>query len=564
VIRKWWFPLFFIASFLVVGYGQPSWVSWLAPFAAACGFAFFWVGLSAYKSKFQRFCISSLWFTCVQLIHLSWMTSVEYQGSYILIFYVWFASWLGAQFGLLTLLIPPDGEMKISRILALASCWTIFEWSRFYFLCGFSWAPTGLALSSYLPSLQFASVGGVLGLSFWVMLVNGAAYNFFVRVFSVKIPKLNTSVVWLGLALFPYLFGLGHLFYHDRKIAQDFGDKKLRTALVQTGLLPSQKLVLPERLNTFISPWEQWRRILSYLKNAKDSQVHFIVLPEVAVPFHCDKALYANESVLQILSQELGKEVLNHLPPLHAPFAEKKFLGTQEKWMVSNSYWAQAISNFFQTEVIIGLEDEEQFSKKSYNAAFHFVPQDTIIRRYEKRVLLPLAEYLPFKWLGALVSKYGIADFFTKGSGPKVFNGVIPFSISICYEETFPDIVRENRLAGAELLVNVTNDNWYPDSRLPRQHFDLGRFRAVENGMPVLRSCNTGVSAVIDSLGRPLCSMQELNEKNEWLSGALITDFPLYHYKTIYTYWGDGGLIGLSLIFFGFFLHNKRRDKNCL
>ncbi len=552
VRNKYLSLLAFLGSFVLVGLGQPSWVPLLAPFAAVCGFALFWWGLSPFSSKLARFGLSSLWFTCVQFIQLSWMTSIEYQSVYILIFYVWFASWLGAQFGLLSLLIPKQGPMNGPRLLALASFWTLFEWSRFYFLSGFSWSPVGLALSAYLPTLQMASLGGVLGLSFWVMLVNGACYNLLCS------RTWRTSVPFMGLALFPYIFGYTHIAYHTWS---GFAEKKeLRAALIQTGLLPPQKLVLPQRLNTFISPWEQWRRILSFLKEAKGNPVHFIVLPEVAVPFHCDKALYASESVSQILADELGPEILTKLPPLHAPFAEKKMVGTQEKWMVSNSYWAQAISNFFQAELVIGLEDEERETKKSYNAAFHFVPQGAEIRRYEKRVLLPLAEYLPFKWLGMLVSKYGIGDFFTRGTGPKLIRGKVPFAISICYEETFPEIVREGRLAGAELFVNITNDNWYPDSKLPHQHFDLGRFRAVENGIPLLRACNTGVSAVIDSLGRPLCQMEELGQEKTWLSGILIANFPLYHYKTLYTYWGDGGVVGLSLIFIASFLHRRRKS----
>lgn len=549
--------LYFASSFFLVAFGQPSWSPWLAPLAAVCGFALFWQSLVTIKTNLGRFALGSLWFTAVQLVQLSWMTSIEFQGVYILFVFFFLASWLGVQFGLLSLLIPKEGIIKPIRMLAIASLWALFEWSRFYFLCGFSWNPSGLALTANLWSLQMASLGGVLGLSFWVMLVNGASFNLLCDIRTRKLPALKPALIWGALAAFPYIFGIGHLTYQDRRFAAHPPKEKLMVAMVQTGLLPPEKLVLPDRLHTFVSPWEQWGRILSFLKPLKGTPLDLIVFPEVALPFQCDRTIYAQESVAKVLVEELGKDVLALLPPLHAPYAEKRRVDKKEQWMVSNSYWAQTLSNYFHAEVVIGLEDEERVSKKSYNAAFHFSPKDSTIRRYEKQVLLPLAEYLPMKWFLPFVEKYGIRDVFTKGTGTKVIKGIIPLSISICYEETFPDLIREGRLLGAELLVNVTNDNWYPSSRLPRQHYDLGRLRAVENGMPLLRACNTGITAAIDSLGRPICMMGELDEKNEYLSGALVASLPLYHYETFYTRWGDGGMVGLSLILLGVFWRRR-------
>lgn len=489
------------------------------------------------------------------------MTSIDFQGVYILFAYFWLATWLGVQFGLLSLLIPREGPIRSMRILAVASLWALIEWSRFYFLCGFSWSPSGLALTSCLTSLQFATVGGVLGLSFWVMLVNAAAYNVLDACFNRRLPALKGAVLWIGLAAFPYLFGVLHLNYHEEQLAAHPPEKELTVALIQTGLLPPEKLVLQEHLHHFISPWEQWKRILIFLKSVESSSLDLIVFPEVAVPFHCDKTIYPLESVIQILRQELGEGVLKTLPPLQFPFAGKKWIGSEERWMVSNSYWTQAISNYFESEVVIGLEHEDRDSKKSYNAAFYFAPNQTEVGRYEKQILLPMAEYLPCRSFLPFVETYGIKDFFTKGEGAKVFGEAAALSISICYEETFPDLIRENRLKGAEILVNVTNDNWYPSSKLPQQHYDLGRLRAVENGFPLFRACNTGVSAAIDSLGRPACIMCELGDDKQYLSGPLVATLPIYHYKTLYTFSGDGGVVGLSLILFGTFLR-LRKNRN--
>ncbi len=126
----------------------------------------------------------------------------------------------------------------------------------------------------------------------------------------------------------------------------------------------------------------------------------------------------------------------------------------------------------------------------------------------------------------------------------KVFASKVPLSASICYEETFSHHMRQSRQKGASMFVNLTNDNWYPNSKLPQQHFDHARLRAVENGVPMVRACNTGVTAAIDSLGRIIGQITE-----ETRAGVLVAKVPLYHYSTLYSFWGDWGIVSLSAAF---------------
>ena len=108
--------------------------------------------------------------------------------------------------------------------------------------------------------------------------------------------------------------------------------------------------------------------------------------------------------------------------------------------------------------------------------------------------------------------------------------------------------MRENRLTGAELLVNVTNDGWFPHSRLPQQHSDHSRLRTVETGIPLVRACNTGVTAACDSLGQVLGALSE-----ESGQGTLLVDVPLYSYFTLYTVWGDLFIIALAISLVGIY-----------
>jgi apolipoprotein N-acyltransferase len=106
--------------------------------------------------------------------------------------------------------------------------------------------------------------------------------------------------------------------------------------------------------------------------------------------------------------------------------------------------------------------------------------------------------------------------------------------------------MREGRRKGAAVFVNLTNDNWYPSSRLTQQHFYHGRLRAVENGIPLLRACNTGITAAVDPFGRSIATLG-LGEG----AGILSTKVNLTEHQTLYTFWGDAGILGLSILFLG-------------
>lgn len=131
----------FIISLCVVAFGQPAKVPWLCPFSAAIGIALF---LSLFtplsnrplSSRKERFWTAAAWFSGVQLLQLSWMTSIEYQGYYILFVYLILAALLGLQFGLITALLPKK-PLRWLHIFSLSALWTILEWSRTCFYAAF-------------------------------------------------------------------------------------------------------------------------------------------------------------------------------------------------------------------------------------------------------------------------------------------------------------------------------------------------------------------------------------------------------------------------------------------
>ncbi len=523
----------FALSGAIVAWGQPHISPLLSAIASAIGFALFWLSLFRIEGKKKRYFHAAIWFFLVQLVQLSWFASPTYQGVYIYFVYFGLSLWLGAQFGILPLFLPKKPPIKFRRILGIAALWTLMEWGRLFIVCGFAWNPVGLSMTGLSISAQIASVVGIFGLSFIVMVVNFLAVNLFVT------RKKKALSAYGAFLLFPYLFGVAHIHYHE---SREKKKEPFHVALVQTGLLPDQKQPYSGKEERWVHPFFQWHFILAYIKEHSSKSLDLIVLPEFALPFSSHATVYPLTQMEEILGDELGD--LTHL--LKEPLAEKR----KGEWFVSNALLVQALANRYGAEVVIGLDAEE--GNKSFNAAFHFIPEGKKVMRYEKRVLLPLAEYLPFSFLKPLVARYGISTFFSFGKEAKVTDGKHPMSLSVCYEECFPHIMRDGRQKGAKLFVNVTNDGWYPYSRLPEEHFVHGRVRAIENGVPLLRACNTGVTAGVDSLGRTIARFENDEGRFELERGALYVPLDLYSFPTLYTFWGDALILILSLGFLGF------------
>jgi len=601
-------PLLFFLSLLFVGLGQPSHNPFFGTVSAVCGYALFWASLyrapfgfgnlnrlrlcqidplrqpsqfgnglphSEHEQSSFRFCFVSqspnsqsqtargifplksrrwqmiyaaIWYGATQGIQLQWLLFNEAGGALLFLAYIGLVVWLAFQFALFSLLV-----LAKKNLMFLAALWTLIEWARLYLLCGFSWNPAGLALSSTIYGMQMASIWGVLGLSFWTMATNIFLLQSYSRWLGQKAANLTMRgisarcIAFFLLIFFPYFFGWMQLGRPSAPVLKK-DLKKIEVCLVQTDLLPGQKMPLPGQMEQFISPWDQWKEILLFLKETKRESFDLIAFPEAFVPFPSDSTVYPVEGVIKIFKAYFGEAALKKRPPLTPPFASYS-----EGWMVSNVFWLQWISNLFRAEIVAGLDVYEVESRKNFNAAFHFIPVQNSeachIFRYDKRILLP-AEYLPFDWMRPLFRNYGIPEFFTPGKEAKIFSGICPFSISICYEETFADLIREGKIRGADFFVNVTNDNWYPYSSLHRQHFDHGRLRAVENGTALLRVCNSGITAAIDEYGQILHQFQ----KNR---GALFFTFMPYQHATLYSFWGDGGVVGLCLFFVGFGLRRN-------
>ena len=171
-----------------------------------------------------------------------------------------------------------------------------------------------------------------------------------------------------------------------------------------------------------------------------------------------------------------------------------------------------------------------------YNSSILIRPDGTLDRPYNKMILMPFGEYTPlsswFPWLEEINST---AAQFSAGTSPSVLSFPLSHGTTarvsplICYEDVVPSIARDATRMGAELLVNQTNDAWFGNSVAPYQHHMIASFRAIENRRYLLRSTNTGLTAVVDPLGQTLASLLPFTE------GVLPMQVELLSYRSLYT-----------------------------
>jgi apolipoprotein N-acyltransferase len=140
----------------------------------------------------------------------------------------------------------------------------------------------------------------------------------------------------------------------------------------------------------------------------------------------------------------------------------------------------------------------------AYNSLYLFSPGRTQV--YDKFHLVPFGEYVPF---AGILNRFGINQLtvgsgFMPGDHPHVLDAppAPPMTPLICYEVIFPHAVVDPAEPRPGWLVNITDDSWFGPWAGPRQHFLIARVRAIEEGLPIARVANTGISAMIDPLGR--------------------------------------------------------------
>jgi len=365
---------------------------------------------------------------------------------------------------------------------SLPVIWVSLEYLRAYLFTGFPWASLGYTQYRTLPLIQIADITGVYGLSFLVVLTNVVLFRMARGISgrgNVRYPLVTSAIL---VALLAVCLGYGFV-----TLNRPDNGRLIKVALAQ-GNIPQDIKWNPAFQEETVAIYERLSR------SGQGAGSDLVVWPESSLPF-----FFEREPVYSARVSSLARE-LNSAMIVGSPALEKGIM-----------------------------------KDRLLNSAFLVGADGTTLGRADKVHLVPFGEYVPLASFLPFVHKMveGIGDF---SAGANLTPLAAPFGrlgVLVCFEGIFPEISREYVRQGATLLVNITNDAWFGRSSAPYQHLSMTVFRAVENRVPLVRSANTGITAIIDSRGHIVRMTGLFHE-------ALLTgEVRAGNYRSFYTRYGD-------------------------
>ncbi len=405
-----------------------------------------------------------------------------------------FAAFLGFFFALPALIFTILRQrINISgwRLAALfAICISGFEYLRGHILTGLPWNLTGQAMAGWVVGAQSAAIYGVYGLGFIILALSC------LPAFSVQ----NNKLISKGLII--SCLGLLSIFIMDAAYLA-ISPGKFHTDIIISIVQPNIRQ--KDKINPTLAT-RNFEKLISLSEassagqNRKDSKrtpARYLVWPENAVSWIDEQPL-----VLDMINKRIAPETI-------------------------------VLSGSIRRD--IDKDDNNQFYN-TLGVIEHNEGTRSVTGFYDKHHLVPFGEYLPMKGLLQAVGLSQLApvqDGFTSGEGPRTLNiGPAPFAPLICYETIFPGEMHAKDQRPI-WLVTVTNDAWFGDDAGPKQHLDQARLRAIETGLPMARSANTGISALIDPYGRIIQKIPLYKQ------GIIDHALPQSRSETIYSKVGD-------------------------
>ena len=388
-------------------------------------------------------------------------------------------------------------------LLAAPFLWVSTELLRVHTFFEFPWCLLGYSQYRNLPVIQVASVGGVYGVSF-IVASSSALLAFATR---AKEGSRRRAAFFALIGIVGGAWAGGA--WVMRRPLEESG--RVRVGLVQGGIRQDEK-------------WDKdagWKHVLVHLDltdQAAARDARLVVWPESAVPFLYDENP-AFAQTLRWTAQRLGIYL---------------FFGNDDR-------------------EVSGGEERDLVGAKMID------PTGNVVLRYHKIHLVPFGEYVPLQPIFTFGGRFGaklvrqVSDFVP---GTKAVVGPVDGHLVggyICYEAIFPGLARRFAAAGAELLVNVTNDAWYGTTSAPHQHLAMAALRAVENRRYMVRAANTGITAVVDPFGRILAPTTLFDRT------VLVRDVAFISGKSFYTRHGDLLARGCAAIALAFLAATIRR-----
>jgi apolipoprotein N-acyltransferase len=337
---------------------------------------------------------------------------------------------------------------------ALPCLWVGLDWIRSFLFTGFPWMDLGYGLWNVPELIQISDIAGHYGITFLLVLTNTMTALFLAdRVKMARLPVLAPVV----LLLFSVA---GYSTWRWQSLERWMKTAETMPVGVVQGNIEQDKKWVPE---------DQEKTIMTYIGQTVSlfggKKPALVVWPETALPFFPD----------------------GH--PLMTPLSS---LTTKNQIaLLTGAPWYTII-------------DRKERKFRYYNSALLIDTDGNFGGRYSKTHLVPFGEYVPLKkYLPFIAPIVQTVGDFTPGTVENPIQYLkAKIGVLLCYESIFPDIAEKWVQAGANILINLTNDAWYGRSSAPEQSFAMTVFRAVETRRSVVRAANTGISGFIDPLGR--------------------------------------------------------------
>lgn len=427
-----------------------------------------------------------------------------------------------------------------SLALTAPIAWVAVEYLRSIGPLGFPWLLVGHSQYQLLTVIQISDLVGAYGVSFVLVMINGWLTDLLIQPIQIWRTERTTRLPIGSLATVLVL--LGTLIYGSAQRSKSHMEPGPRVAMIQHDVPMTVgddvigRMLLVEALDGYVE----------LARKAAAEGPDLIVLPETPI------AGYINAEFLDADADTLQEILKRRYPPnwTVADLKEYQILGRR----VRDRF--QGISTEFGIPIVLGSSSQEWKPTEipprveAFNSAYLIVPgAATFAARYDKRHLVVFGEYVPFRhsnrrlyeWLNSLSpwgkngrhyslspgESYTVFEFAARSLDGRTYRAGTP----ICFEEVMPYICREftqgdeprSDRKNIDMLLCMSNDGWFLHSAELEQHLAGGVFRAIENRVAVVRSVNTGASALIHPNGRVHCRVRLSDEQIAMLEPVAAT-----------------------------------------
>jgi apolipoprotein N-acyltransferase len=398
--------------------------------------------------------------------------------------------------------------------MALIFFWISFEYIHYQWELSWPWIQFG-NFFSILPSwVQWYSYTGILGGTFWVLLINIMVFRIVYNVyFKGESKKIQTPLyIVLFASLFIPLFTSLFTYYtYEEKM------DPLQIVLVQPNIDPyNEKFSDPVHL--------QIKKLCDLAESKIDQNTDIVVAPETAI----SRGFYEEDAaMIDYVRYLVDKKKTWKVPTLLIGASTAKVFETKNSRASRKIHDGPGYVEYYNTSMMIDEANELSFIHKS--------------------LLVPGVEIIPFSYYFPFLEELSIENGGTSGSlgiekQPKTFtSGDLTFSSMICYESIWGDMLSQQCRQGAEAVFVITNDGWWRDTPGYKQHMSFSRLRAIESRRYVSRSANTGISCIINQRG------DVVQQAGWWVPAVIKGEIQKNREATFYSTYGD--VMGRSFSF---------------